>query len=105
MLLEELSITVLDLYKRTGGRALPSNARIGIFTVICDDNCDANGTSCDGTYHFHGISVSLLQFQERDSQGIVRKRLLYSELSGEAKKLIIQKSSSIIWRSKISIYQ
>jgi hypothetical protein len=45
LFIDEVMMTMLDLCRRSGNRALPSSAREGIFSVFIDDNLDENSSS------------------------------------------------------------
>ena len=79
--------TVNSLYRSSGKRVLPSSLRIGLFTVVVDDNLDFNGSSLTGTSHWHGSGVSVLQFPTEDNPGTVRLRPPFKNLSDEEKVL------------------
>ena len=102
---DELSASVESLYRLSGRRVLPSILRIGVFTVVIDDNLDANGSSLTGTSHFHGSSVSILQFPTTDKPGIVRVRPSFSDLSAEDQVLDLTTLDSYtkVPESKLSI--
>ena len=88
-LIDELSATVLDLYQRSGNRALPSNVRSGIFSVFVDDNLDKNSSSSTAKSYFHGAGVSLLQFPIHDNLGEKIIKLLYKDLPVSSKSINI----------------
>ena len=44
------------------GCFVPRSTRRGIFTVIAKDNIDLNSRSYTATSHYHGTSISLIQF-------------------------------------------
>ena len=77
---DKLSITVQALYIRSGRRILPSNLRFGLTSVFVDDNIDKNSSSMTAKQHFHGTSVSVLQFPKSDRLGIERLRPIFSDL-------------------------
>ena len=86
-LVDELSVTVLHLYQKSGDRVLPSNCKKGIFSVFIDDNLDKNSSSPTAKAHFHGAGVSILQFPTEKNLGVERIRTPFKDLS-EASKLI-----------------
>ena len=52
--MEELAVTVKDLYCRSGNRMLPGALQKDLFTVVVDDNIDKNSSSSSATCHLHG---------------------------------------------------
>ena len=53
-----------------------SNLSLGIFTVVAKDNIDLNARSTKVKQHFHGISMTTMQFPSKDCPGI-KQQLLY----------------------------
>ena len=85
--LDELSQTVIVLFRDSDNKVLPSTSRKGIFTVFVDDNVDKNSSSVDATDHFHGTGASVLQFPTTQNPGQRRCRKKYMELSDLEKGL------------------
>ena len=48
---------------------IPDNIKTGIFTVLAKDNIDLNARSTIIKSHFHGISMSILQFPSSSNIG------------------------------------
>ena len=48
---------------------VPNHLRKGIFTVLVKDNIDINAMSTFVTGHYHGTSLSFLQFPTHENQG------------------------------------
>ena len=48
---------------------IPDNIKTGIFTVLAKDNIDLNARSTIIKSHFHGISMSILQFPSSSNPG------------------------------------
>ena len=58
---KDISETMLSQYERDGV-FLPSVLKKDIFTMIAKDNVDFNAKSSTASKHFHGTSMSVLQF-------------------------------------------
>ena len=44
------------------GMFLPGNLRSGLFTILAKDNVDSNATSSTATRHYHGTSITIMQY-------------------------------------------
>ena len=53
----------------TGWCIFPSKLRKFIFTVIAKDNCDLNATPSTASQHYHGKSMSVIQFPSDKEKG------------------------------------
>ena len=53
--------------------------------MIIDDNLDQNSSSLSGTQHFHGSSVTVLQFPTIAEPGLEKVRPSYEALLDEVK--------------------
>ena len=80
---EELAVTVKDLYCRSGNRVLPGALQKDLFTVVVDDNIDKNSSSSSATCHLYGTSVTILQFPTVDNSGEHRQRRRYCDMTAE----------------------
>ena len=80
-----LNAVMIELYSRSGDRVLPSLLRIGVFTVFIDDNLDQNSSSSTAVKHFHGSSVTEIQFPEEENPGEIREKKKYHELTDTEK--------------------
>ena len=58
---KDISEAMLKQYERDGV-FLPSNLKMKPFTAIAKDNTDVNAKSSGASKHFHGTSMSVLQF-------------------------------------------
>ena len=84
---DELTPSVIKLFKDSGGKVLPSNIRTGIFSVVVDDNLDENSKSPTSKHNFHGSSISILQFPTTENKGTCRERIPYQQLSDMDKRI------------------
>ena len=66
---KQISETMLKMFERYGC-FIPRSTRKGVFTVIPKDNIDLNSRPYTAKGHYHGTSLSLLQFRETKDQGI-----------------------------------
>ena len=95
---DELTPSVIKLFKDSDGKVLPSNVRLGIFSVVIDDNLDENSQSPTSKHNFHGSSISIIQFPTAEKTGTCRKRVPYQELSEVDRKIdtsVVDKYSTI----------
>ena len=65
---KSLSDDLTNQWKQ-GGVFCPSKLRKFIFTVMAKDNCDLNATSSTATQHYHGTSISVMQFPSDKNNG------------------------------------
>ena len=84
---DELFAATCKLFKLSGGRVIPSILRFGITTVFIDDNLDQNSASLTGTQHFHGSSVTVLQFPTNEEPGMKRIRPNFESLSQQERQV------------------
>ena len=57
----DVSAEMIELFSRSGERALPSAVRTGLFTVFAVDNVDKTASAVSAQKHFHRISGTILQ--------------------------------------------
>ena len=67
-----ISETIINQFEKFKS-FIPGSSRKGIFTVIAKDNIDLNSSSSTATSHYHGTSMSILQFPTKDTPGIEYK--------------------------------
>ena len=65
---KSLSDDLTDQWKQDGVFC-PSKLRKFIFTVIAKDNCDLNATPSTASQHYHGKSMSVIQFPSDKEKG------------------------------------
>ena len=65
---KSLSDDLTDQWKQDGVFC-PSKLRKFIFTVIAKDDCDLNATSSTASQHYHGKSMSVMQFPSDKKNG------------------------------------
>ena len=70
-----ISLNMLKRYERDGV-FVSSNLTLGTFTVIAKDNIDLNARSTKVKHHFHGISMTAMQFPSKDRPGF-EQQVLY----------------------------
>ena len=66
---------------------LPTNLQKGCFVVLVKDNIDKNASSNLVKSHYHGTSISLLQFPERENYGESLGSFDYIDSAHKFKKL------------------
>ena len=91
-LITEISVEMKDLFRRSDNNLLPSQLRKGIFTVMVDDNLDANSSSISATMHFHGAGITMLQYPSDKNSGEVREKKRFAELHKDEQ---IEESSAV----------
>ena len=76
---------ISKLFKLSEDKVIPPILRFRIITVFIDDNLDQNSNYLSGTQlqHFHGSSVTVLQFPTEEEPGVNRIRPSYEALSEE----------------------
>lgn len=79
--IDNLTTIVLDFYSMSGNRVMPTNSVSGCFSVMIDDNIDVNSCSPTATKHFHGTSITLLQFPTETSPGSVKEKQKLIDIS------------------------
>ena len=60
---------MLKKYKLEGV-FVASHLNIETLTIIAEDNVDLNSISTKVKRHFHGISMTIMQFPSRENQGV-----------------------------------
>ena len=65
---KNLSEVQIKNYELTG-MFMPSPLRKDIFTVVAKDNINFNATSSTAAKHFHGTSITVMQFPSHDYIG------------------------------------
>ena len=66
---DELSSIMIELYKRSGNRVLPSKIKSDIFTMFADDNIDLNSKSVTATKNYHSPAFLFFNFRPILTQG------------------------------------
>ena len=51
------------------GAFCPSILRTNIFTMMAKDNCDHNASSNTATQHYHGTSITIMQYPTQQCPG------------------------------------
>ena len=82
----EISAVMMELFSRSGERALPSAVRTGLFTVFAVYNVDKNASAVSAQKHFHGTSGTILQYPSTANPGDVRKKKKINDLTENEKK-------------------
>ena len=72
-------------YERDGV-LVPCVMRKNVFTILAKDNIDLNARSTDAKSHYHGTSLSGLQYPNEENPGSVLQRT-YEDLPNVSKKL------------------
>ena len=62
---------------------IANQLREGVYTVLIKDNIDLDGTSTFVTTHYHGTSISILQFPSFQNPGTLRQQLPISQRGRE----------------------
>ena len=47
----------------------PGDLKKGVFTVTAKDNVDSNASSSTATRHYHGASMTIMQYPTSDNEG------------------------------------
>ena len=63
------------------GVFVASHLTLEKFTIIARDNIDLNARSAKVKTHFHGISMTTMQFQSKENQGVKQKCIIRFEFS------------------------
>ena len=82
----DVSAVMIELFSRSGERALSSAVRTGLFTVFAVDNVDKTASAVSAQKHFHGISGTILQYPSTANSGDVRKKNKFKDLTENEKK-------------------
>ena len=85
-------ISLLERYERDG--VFTGNSRKGLFTVIAKDNVDVNSKSTKVSSHFHGISMTIMQFLSEKNHGSTIEETLYDLSKKSTRKLKMPDSYS-----------
>ena len=83
-----ISLNMLKKYKLEGV-FVASHLNIETFTISAEDNIDLNSISTKAKKHFHGFSMTIMQFPSRENQG-ARQNIVYDlSLLDNSKKLAL----------------
>ena len=85
-----IATSLIDRYERDG--VFTGNARKGLFTVIAKDNIDVNSKSTKVSTHFHGISMTIMQFLSETNHGSTIEDVLYDLSKKSTRKLKLPES-------------
>ena len=82
---------------------------IGTFTIIAKDNIDLNSRSTKVKQHFHGVSMTTMQFPTADNPGIEQHVLYDLSLKMDCyHKLELQNDYAVIqelpWKKKAPLF-
>ena len=73
------------------GVFVPGNLRSGVFTILAKDNVDSNATSSTATRHYHGTSMTIMQYPTAGNTGVE----VYKPVSDDAAQTTSKKVESI----------
>ena len=65
---KSLSDHMTRQYQRDGAFC-PSKLKKNVFTMMAKDNCDHNASSTTATQHYHGTSITVMQYPTREKPG------------------------------------
>ena len=60
-----IAVSLLEKYDRD--RVFIGNTRLDLFTIVAKDNIDVNARSTKVASHFHGISMTIMQFPSENN--------------------------------------
>ena len=68
-----IAVSLLEKYDRAG--VFVGNSRLNLFTIVAKDNIDVNAKSTKIALHFHGISMTIMQFSSDNNCGLLQEPL------------------------------
>ena len=82
-----LSDSLIDGFAKTNVFA-PRNLKSNLFTLIAKDNVDKNASSNTAVQHYHGISMTVMQFPSENSVGESRPSPIFHFTSNTPNKKV-----------------
>ena len=86
----DIATSLLEKYDRDG--VFTGNSRKGLFSLIAKDNIDENSKSTKVISHFHGISMTIMQFRREECNGTAIEDTLYDLSTKSTRKLKLPES-------------
>ena len=68
----------------------PSTLKRKVFSIIAKDNIDHNARSTTATKHYHGTSMTVMQFLSEDNRGETQSRIEKIEEESSHSKKVLQ---------------